>query len=60
MINFIWNFRIADFVDKFGHRITGSQVLEDSIDYVLDIAEKEGLENIHTHNVDVNIIQTNL
>ena len=54
IINFICNFRIANFVDKFGSRMTGSQNLEDSIDYVLDIAESEGLENIHTHDVDVN------
>ncbi|CAG9840982.1 unnamed protein product [Diabrotica balteata] len=46
---------LAYFVDKFGARQAGSQVLEDSIDYLLDLMQKEGydLENVHGENVTI-------
>lgn len=40
--------------DKFGGRLTGSQNLEDSIDWMLDELKKADLENIHTENATVN------
>lgn len=44
---------LADFVDKFGPRFTGTQVLEDSIDYVLNKSTSLGLENVHGDEVTV-------
>lgn len=38
---------LATFVDKFGPRLTGSQVLEDAIDYMLNRSVEHGLENVH-------------
>ncbi|XP_046435612.1 carboxypeptidase Q-like [Neodiprion fabricii] len=38
---------LATFVDKFGPRLSGSQVLENAIDYMLDKLVKHGLENVH-------------
>lgn len=38
---------LADFVDKFGPRFTGTKTLEDSIDYVLNKSIHCGLENVH-------------
>ncbi|CAL1680136.1 unnamed protein product [Lasius platythorax] len=38
---------LAMFVDKFGPRFTGTQVLEDAIDYVLNKSTSLGLENVH-------------
>lgn len=45
--------RLATFVDKFGPRISGSQNLENAIDYMLDILEKDGLDNVHGEAVNV-------
>lgn len=44
---------LAEFVDKFGPRFTGTQVLEDSIDYVLNKSTSLGLENVHGEAVVV-------
>jgi len=38
---------LATFVDKFGPRFTGTQVLEDAIDYVLNKSISLGLDNVH-------------
>ena len=45
--------RLADFVDKFGSRLTGSQNLENAIDYMLNALSKDGLENVHGEKVTV-------
>jgi carboxypeptidase Q len=39
---------LARFVDKFGSRIAGSENLEQSIDYMVDLLKKNQLENVHT------------
>ncbi|CAB3256708.1 unnamed protein product [Arctia plantaginis] len=44
---------LAIFVDKFGARPSGTQVLEDSIDYMIELSRKEGLEDITTEEVVV-------
>jgi len=44
---------LAAFVDKFGPRFTGTQVLEDSIDYVLNESASLGLDNVHGEAVTV-------
>lgn len=44
---------LAIFVDKFGPRFTGTQVLEDAIDYVLNESISYGLENVHGEPVTV-------
>lgn len=38
---------LATFVDKFGPRLAGSQVLEDAIDYMLNNSRIHNLENVH-------------
>lgn len=47
--------RLAVFVDKFGARPSGTQVLEDSIDYMIDLSRKEGLKDIITEKVVVSV-----
>lgn len=44
---------LAWFVDKFGPRFTGTQILEDSIDHVLNVSASLGLENVHGETVTV-------
>ncbi|XP_011698956.1 PREDICTED: carboxypeptidase Q-like isoform X2 [Wasmannia auropunctata] len=44
---------LATFVDKFGPRFTGTQALEDSIDYVLNKSISLGLDNVHGEAVIV-------
>ena len=45
--------RLAEFVDRFGSRISGSQNLENSLDYILAKLKEEGLENVHGEEVNV-------
>ncbi|XP_075972687.1 carboxypeptidase Q-like [Anticarsia gemmatalis] len=44
---------LAKFVDKFGARITGSEVLEQSIDYMIELAREESLNDVFTEDVEV-------
>lgn len=41
------------FVDKFGARFTGTENLEKSIDYMLDLLKREGHDNVHGESVEV-------
>ncbi|CAH1635061.1 unnamed protein product [Spodoptera littoralis] len=44
---------LAKFVDKFGARPSGTDVLEKSIDYMIDLTKKEGLNDVITEEVKV-------
>lgn len=57
---FIFNFfviRLAKFVDKFGARLSGSEVLENSIDYMIDLTKNESSSSldITTEELEVGI-----
>jgi carboxypeptidase Q len=45
--------RLAEFVDKFGSRLAGSQNLENAIDYMIDTMTKDGLDNVHGESVTI-------
>ncbi|KAL3874665.1 hypothetical protein ACJMK2_037646 [Sinanodonta woodiana] len=45
--------RLAEMVDRFGNRMSGTQNLEDAIDYMLDKLKGDGLENVHGEPVMV-------
>ncbi|MEO5902462.1 MAG: M20/M25/M40 family metallo-hydrolase [Gemmatimonadaceae bacterium] len=47
-----WN-RLAEMTDKFGHRLSGSESLERTIDWILVEMKKDGLENVHGEKVMV-------
>ncbi len=44
---------LAQFADKFGSRITGSEALEKSIDWAIKKFEEDKLENVKTEDVNV-------
>ncbi|KAJ0179200.1 hypothetical protein K1T71_004912 [Dendrolimus kikuchii] len=44
---------LSKFVDKFGARPSGSKVLEDSIDYMIELTRKEGISDIVTEELKV-------
>jgi carboxypeptidase Q len=50
--NFAWE-RLAELGDTFGHRLSGSQALEDAIDWAVDEMKKDGLENVRKEPVKV-------
>lgn len=45
--------RLALLGDKYGHRVTGSQVLEDAIDDIVSNLTAEGFTNVHKESVTV-------
>ena len=50
--SFAWE-RLAELGDTFGHRLSGSQSLEDAIQWAVQQMKKDGLENVHTEPVKV-------
>lgn len=46
-------FRLAKFVDKFGARPSGSEVLEQSIDYMIQLTKDEDIDDITTETLEV-------
>ena len=47
-----WN-RLAEMTDKFGHRLSGSESLERTIDWILVQMKNDGLENVRGEKVMV-------
>ena len=45
--------RLAELCDTFGPRFTGSQNLEDAIDWILEEMQEDGLTNVHGEKVKV-------
>jgi carboxypeptidase Q len=45
--------RLAELGDTFGHRLSGSQSLEDAIQWAVQQMKMDGLENVHTEPVKV-------
>ena len=45
--------RLAYMADTFGHRLSGSQALEDTIDWSLEIMREDGLQNVRREKVMV-------
>jgi len=45
--------RLTELTETFGPRFSGSQNLEDAIDWIVDEMKKDGLENVHTQDVMV-------
>lgn len=50
---FLISHSLAELTDKFGARMTGSQSLEDAIDYMVHEMQKADLDNVHTENATV-------
>ena len=49
---FAWE-RLAFLGDTFGHRLSGSQALEDAITWAVEEMKKDGLENVRAEPVKV-------
>jgi carboxypeptidase Q len=49
---FAWE-RLAVLGDTFGHRLSGSKALEDTIQWAASEMKRDGLENVHTEPVKV-------
>lgn len=49
---FAWE-RLAELGDTFGHRLSGSQALEDAIDWAVGQMKNDGLENVRKEAVKV-------
>lgn len=49
---FAWE-RLAELGDTFGHRLSGSDALEDAIDWAVDAMKRDGLENVRKEPVKV-------
>ncbi|HEX8694028.1 MAG TPA: M28 family metallopeptidase [Longimicrobium sp.] len=47
-----WN-RVAELADRFGPRFSGTDNLEQAIDWVVEQMRRDGLENVHTEPVMV-------
>ena len=45
--------RLAEFTDRFGARLSGSQVLADAIRWAAEQMRKDGLDNVRTEPVMV-------
>lgn len=45
--------RMAYLCDTFGHRISGSEALEKSLDWIVTELRKDGFDNVHTEEVTV-------
>jgi carboxypeptidase Q len=50
--DFTWQ-RLAELTDTFGNRISGSQTLEQAIDWAVESMKKDGFENVHKEPVMV-------
>jgi len=50
--SFAWN-RLAELTDTFGHRLSGSQALEDAIAWAVRTMRDDGLENVRAEPVKV-------
>lgn len=44
---------LATFIDKFGSRFTGTQNLENAIDYMINKSQEFNLENVRFENVSI-------
>jgi carboxypeptidase Q len=45
--------RLSTLADRFGHRMSGSESLERSLDWIMDEMRRDGLENVHAEPVMV-------
>ncbi len=45
--------RLAFWVDSVGHRISGSDALENGLDLAQELMKKEGLDNVHGENATI-------